>query len=73
MYGADPYASVPYAALGGGVILIVAACVHADLQQIYSCDIGVSVVYYCNVGITLKTMCIPSITVSQTESTTGVC
>ena len=62
MYGADPYASVPYAALGGGGIL-VAACIHVDLQLLYSCKVGVALVYICTA----------SSSVCPCESTSGVC
>ena len=50
MYGADPYASVPYAALGG-VALIVAACVHTDIQLLYQCEIGLALVFVADASV----------------------
>ena len=49
MYGADPYASVPYAALGGGGIL-VAACIHVASQLLYTCDVAKNLVYTVSVS-----------------------
>ena len=48
MWGGDPWASVPYATLGGNNIF-VAACIHTDLQLLYSCSVGVAVVHTCAV------------------------
>ena len=44
MYGADPYASVPYATLGGSGIL-VAACIHVTSQLVYNLDVASASVY----------------------------
>jgi hypothetical protein len=49
MYGSDPYASVPYAAMGG-FQLLVAACIHVSSQLVYNLGIGVSNVYYVAAG-----------------------
>ena len=49
MYGADPYASVPYAALGGGALL-VAACIHVASQLLYTCDVAKTLVYTVSVS-----------------------
>jgi hypothetical protein len=62
MYGSVPYASTPYAAMGGSQLL-VAACIHVDLQLLYSCKVGVSLVY----------LCTASSSVCPCESTSGVC
>jgi hypothetical protein len=43
MYGADPYASVPYAAFSN--IIIIAACIHIDSQKIYDCTFSTSLIY----------------------------
>lgn len=43
MYGADPYASVPYAALGG--VILIAACIHVASQLVYNLDVASASVY----------------------------
>jgi len=48
MYGNIPYASTPYAAMGGA--LLVAACIHVSSQLVYNLGIGVSNVYYVAAG-----------------------
>jgi len=48
MYGSDPYASVPYAALGGA--LLVAACIHVASQLLYTCDVAKTLVYTVSVS-----------------------
>ena len=48
MYGADPYASVPYAALGG--VILIAACIHVASQLVYTCDVSKNLVYTVSVS-----------------------
>jgi hypothetical protein len=48
MYGEIPYASVPYAALGG--TLLVAACIHVASQLLYTCDVAKNLVYTVSVS-----------------------
>jgi hypothetical protein len=62
MYGSVPYASTPYAAMGGSQLL-VAACIHVDLQSLYTCTIGIAVVYTASIATS----------VCPCESTSGVC
>jgi hypothetical protein len=51
MYGADPYASVPYAALSGGIL--VAACIHVASQLLYSLDVEANLVFDVSAGSAL--------------------
>lgn len=51
MYGADPYASVPYAALGG--VILIAACIHVTSQLLYNLDVEANLVFDVSAGSAL--------------------
>lgn len=44
MYGANPWATVPYATFGS-VVLFVAACIHIDNRLVYTATVGNTLVY----------------------------
>lgn len=52
MYGSVPYASTPYAALGGGALL-VAACIHVASQLLYGLDVEANLVFDVSAGSAL--------------------
>lgn len=51
MYGADPYAAVPYAALGG--VILIAACIHVASQLVYNLDVEANLVFDVSAGSAL--------------------
>jgi hypothetical protein len=71
MYGGTTYAEVPYAALGGGII--VAACVHTNSQIIYDCIVGISQVHFVYIGHNVLNPSIGDITVPACDINSEVC
>ncbi len=63
MYGSDTYAAVPYAALVVTAVLVVAACIHTELQ----------ILYPCTVSTVLLNSCVVSTMVCPCTTANGVC
>lgn len=73
MFGAEAYADTPYASLQASSI-IVAACIHTDLQMLYTCSVGCFSVSTSTVNTKLVyTAKTNTEIVNKTIATTGVC
>ena len=73
MFGAEAYADTPYASLQASSI-IVAACIHTDLQMLYTCSVGCFSVYTSTINKNLVyTVVTGEKLVNSTENAAEVC